>query len=280
MASAVAGQTETMRIATEFVQARLAARPLAQFPGTLPADLDAAYRVQDAAIALWPTAVVGWKVGWIPEPFASRYGEERLVGPIFSCSLREARGSHAVETPVYAGGFAAIEGEFVFRLAHDAPPDRVDWTPESAAALVAGLHLGMEIASSPLATINDLGAAAIVSDFGNNAGLVLGPEIPDWRARDPATLICECRIDGRTVGRGGAASLPGGPLAALAFALQRNARRGRPLRAGQLITTGASTGVHVIAADSIGEARFGGLGVVTCRARAATPIRLGKDTRG
>jgi 2-keto-4-pentenoate hydratase len=270
----VSGDTPRERgIAQQFVTARRHARFLAGFPGSLPTDLDAAYRCQDEAIALWPDQVAGWKVGWVPEPFGSRFGEERLVGPIFKRAIQALPGNEIVDVEVFAGGFAAIEGEFIFQLGADAPADKLGWSPEEAATLASSLHVGIEIASSPLATINELGAAAIVSDFGNNAGLVVGAAVPDWRTRAVDSLRCECRIDGAVVGRGGAASLPGGPLAALAFALQRNARRGRALRAGDFITTGASTGVHDIRVGQYGEAHFQGIGTIRCRAVAAQASR-------
>ena len=62
------------------------------------------------------------------------------------------------------------------------------WTDAEAADMVGALHIGVEPASSPLATINELGPAVVVSDFGNNAGLLLGPEVarlaPPHRRRD------------------------------------------------------------------------------------------------
>lgn len=261
--------------AAQFVRARLGATPLAAYPGALPPDLDAAYRCQDEAIALWPDEVAGWKVGWVPEPFASRHGEERLVGPIFAASLRHSASDEPVSVPVFSGGFAAVEAEFVFRLGIDVTPSSRAWDAASAATVVAGLHVGVEIASSPLATINDLGAPVIVSDFGNNAGLVVGPEVVDWRHRDIDALRCECRIEGQSVGVGGAASLPGGPLAALAFALRRLGRRGRSLRAGDLVTTGAATGVHDIRAGQRAEALFPGIASIHLRAVAAAPRGAG-----
>jgi 2-keto-4-pentenoate hydratase len=63
----------------------------------------------------------------------------------------------------------------------------------------------------------------------------------------------------------------GGPLAALAFAVRCNALRGRPLRAGDYVSTGAATGVHPIAAGQSAEAIFTGIGSVRCRAVPMTP---------
>ena len=45
----------------------------------------------------------------------------------------------------------------------DAPAGKLDWTPAEAAALPAALAIGLEIASSPLATINALGPRVVVS---------------------------------------------------------------------------------------------------------------------
>ncbi len=39
------------------------------------------------------------------------------------------------------------------------------------------MFIGIEIASSPLQNINDYGPAVVASDFGNNAGLLLGAEV-------------------------------------------------------------------------------------------------------
>jgi 2-keto-4-pentenoate hydratase len=134
------------------------------------------------------------------------------------------------------------------------------------------MFIGIEIASSPLLNINDYGPAVVASDFGNNAGLLLGAEVVDWQARSLESMNCETRIEGAVVGRGNAAAVSGGPLAALAFALRCNARRGRPLRAGEYISTGAATGVHSIAAGQSAEAIFTGLGSLRCRAIPMTPV--------
>lgn len=258
-------------VAARFVQARLAGRALPGFPGDPPPDLATAYACQDAAIALWPGILTGWKVGYIAPDRRDASGEDRLVGPIFAAALWPQAAGETLDVPVFVGGFAAVEAEYVFRLGADAPAGKTLWTAEEALALVSALHIGIETAGSPLATINVLGPAVVVSDFGNNAGLVLGPEITDWRGRDEAGLLCETFIDGHSVGRGGAASVPGGLGAALAFALGRCARRGLPLRAGMLVSTGAATGIHDILAGQSARIHFGAAGDLRCRAVPARP---------
>jgi 2-keto-4-pentenoate hydratase len=258
-------------VAAEFVKARRTAGFFTQYPGARPQDLDSAYRCQDEAISLWGDAVVGWKVGWIPEPLSQKYGAQRLVGPIFAKGVQRSNGSELMDAPVYADGFAAVEAEFIVQLAKDAPANVTEWTAETARRFVKAMYVGIEIASSPLQNINDYGPAVVASDFGNNAGLLLGPEIADWQMRPLDSLNCETRIDGAVVGRGGAAAVSGGPLAALAFALRVNARRGRPLRAGDFVSTGAATGVHSIQAGQSAEAIFTGIGSLRCRTVPMSP---------
>ncbi|MCW4455285.1 hypothetical protein OK348_10825 [Flavobacterium sp. MXW15] len=259
---------DAAEIARQFVSARQQGRSLPEFPGRIPEDLQAAYGVQDLAIAQWDDRVVGWKVGYIAAERRDHSGDERLLGPIFSRKLWNATGA-IVDIPVYAGGFAAVEAEYVLRLDADAPADKLHWTPEEAAQLPATLFIGVEVASSPLATINQLGPRVVVSDFGNNNGLILGPEIPGWQTLDESALRAETLIEGRRVGSGGACLLPGGLRAAYAFALGRSARRGRPLKRGELIATGNATGIHDIAVGEQAQVRFGGHGEIVCRAVAA-----------
>ncbi len=258
-------------VAARFVEARRTAGFFVEYPGSKPADLDAAYRCQDEAITLWDDAIAGWKVGWIPEPLSEKFGAQRLVGPIFRRGIRQAAGEAVIDTPVFANGFAAVEAEFVVQLAKDAPAGVTEWSAETARRFVKTMYVGIEIASSPLQNINDHGPAVVASDFGNNAGLLLGAEIPDWQTRALESLTCETRIDGDVVGRGSAAAVSGGPLTALAFALRVNARRRRPLRSGDYVSTGAATGVHSIVSGQSAEAIFMGIGTLRCRAAPMTP---------
>ena len=255
-------------IAGHFVNARRQGSALPDFPGVIPETLVSAYEVQDHAIGLWPDTVAGWKVGYIAAEKRDVSGDDRLLGPIFSAALHDGTAG-SVEFPVYVGGFAAVEAEYVLKLQADAPEGKTEWTPEEAEALPATLHLGVEIASSPLATINILGPRVVVSDFGNNNGLILGGEIPDWRGIAETALTCQTFIDDQQVGNGGATTLPGGLRTAYAFALSRSAKRGRPLKAGDLIATGNATGIHDITAGQRARISFNGYGDITCVAKPA-----------
>ncbi|WCE05799.1 2-keto-4-pentenoate hydratase [Pseudoxanthomonas sp. JBR18] len=266
--SSAALPADAEAIAHAFVQARQAGQSLPDFPGTIPPDLVSAYQVQDLAIAQWPDTVVGWKVGYIAAERRDASGDERLLGPIYARQLWNATGA-IVEFPVFDGGFAAVEAEYVLRLEQDAPADQLHYTPEQAVAIASTLLLGVEIASSPLATINQLGPRVVVSDFGNNNGLILGPQVPDWQALDEDGLRAETFIEGTRVGTGGARLLPGGLRAAFAFALGRSAQRGRPLKQGDLIATGNATGIHDIRIGQQALVRFEGYFDIPCRAIAA-----------
>jgi 2-keto-4-pentenoate hydratase len=261
----------TVQIAQGFVSARLSATALPGFPGTIPDSLEGAYACQDAAIAIWPDEVAGWKVGRIVPPWLARFSAERLVGPVFRDAIQIARPGETLIMPVFEGGFAAVEAEFVFRLGAGAPPGKTQWTEDEAAALVDALHVGIETAGSPLAPINDLGPAVVVADFGNNAGLMVGPAIPNWRRRSLDSLASETLVDGHSVGKGSAACVPGGPLAALVFTLTRCAERGLPLKAGHYVSTGATTGIHLVHAGDSAHAIFRDIGELRCLAVPAKP---------
>lgn len=261
---------DASRIAGRFLAARRAAAGLADYPGDFPATLDEAYAIQDEAIANWGRPVIGWKVGRVPPPLIERFGTDRLAGPIFAEENARANGD-AVAMPVFAEGFAAGEAEFLLRIGAPPAAGKTEYSLAEAANLIGAVHAGIEIASSPLGTINELGPIAVISDFGNNNGLVIGPEIPDWRASGfedwPVTML----IDGVESGGGRAAAFPDGAIGAARFLFELMARRGIALGPGQWISSGAVTGVHPARPGQRIEARFRPGLSVACRLVAAEP---------
>lgn len=230
-------------IARQFVEARLAARCTPDYPGAIPQSMAESYVIQDIAIGLFPGEVVGWKVGGVPPAQQPKLGIHRLAGAIFARNVWPAPGDTVVPLPEIEGGFAAVESEFIARIGADADPAKTDWTIEEATAAVDKIFIGVELAGSPLSAINDLGSAVVASDFGNNGGLMIGPEVENWRERLDGIEV-ETVINGASVGTGGSLSLAGGAMESVRFLLEHCARWGRPLKAGTLVSTGAVTGVH------------------------------------
>lgn len=257
-------------IAEALVAARRDARALPAYPGAVPASLEAAYAIQTAGIALYGGTIAGWKVGRIWPPFDAQFGSDRLAGPIFASSVVSAQGGIAAEMPVFEGGFAAVEAEFVFRLG-DVPKGQARFSLAEAAATIAGVHVGIEIASSPLAAINDLGPAVTVSDFGNNHGLIVGPEIAGWAYAGIDDWPISVAIDDALVGTGFASDFPDGTLGSVRFLLELLARRGIAVPPGTLVSTGAITGVHAIGVAQSAAAHFGDDHSLSCRITRAKP---------
>jgi 2-keto-4-pentenoate hydratase len=198
-------------------------------------------------------------------------GIDRLCGPIFAPAIQSVDSGTALDMPVYVGGFAAIEAEFVAVIERDAPADKLAWSVDEARAMIADLRIGMEIASSPLATINELGPTVVVADFGNNNGLLVGPSISNWRSRSLESMRCSSSVDRQMVGSGGAFNLTGGFVRSVQFLLELTASRGRPLRAGDLVATGQTTGIHDVEAGQPGGVEFGDDGRLGVRIVAAKP---------
>jgi 2-keto-4-pentenoate hydratase len=254
-------------IANQFVSARRSGRALSDYPGSIPDSLAAAYAVQDAAIKFVSLPVVGWKVGRIFPPLSEQYGADRLAGPIFSttkqCDDKAAAGS------IFTNGFGAAEAEFLIKIGTDLPTGKQDYTLDEAASHISAVHVGIEIASSPLPTINALGPAVTVSDFGNNNGLIIGAQIDDWQTSSFADWDVALAVDGIEVGSGTANAFPDGPVGSVRFLLNNLGARNIAIEAGTWVSSGAVTGVHQVKAGQVVRALFGKKLMVNCTIEAA-----------
>ncbi len=249
--------SEAKSIAYAFVNARRAGQALVEYPGTVPDALDAAYAVQDAAIPLFAEDIAGWKVGRINSPWFEKLGATRLAGPIFAHSVQMVANGEVASGAIFNNGFGAAEAEFVYRIGTAPKAGQTAFNLEDAAAMIDTVFCGFEIASSPFAGINVMGPLVTISDFGNNNGLLLGPEIPDWRNSGIEEWEVSTVIDGSPVGAGKASAFPGGPMESVRFLIENLVQRGLPVTPGLLVSSGAVSGVHEVSAGQSVESRFG-----------------------
>ncbi|WP_336987085.1 hypothetical protein [Altererythrobacter aquiaggeris] len=254
----MAARDRLREISRILVGARRAATALPCFPGTLPENFADAYAIQQLSRESWPDEVAGWKVGGVPSDFIDIFGETHLVGPIFARSVKYVTNGACVAIPVFSGGFAAIEPELILQLGEKRAQDR--------------LFIGAEIASSPLPAINEIGPIAVICDFGNNNGMIVGPEILDWRDQAVAPIVVECLINDETVGSRELGNFARAAEKTVEFLLSHGKEKGIEVTAGTYISTGAITGIHEAgpgASSSISFGRYGSFSVTLHTATAS-----------
>jgi 2-keto-4-pentenoate hydratase len=163
-----------------------------------------------------------------------------------------------------------VEAEIAFMFGKDLPgkPDGSAYLADEVAEAVAGAFAAFEILESRLAAEPRPSPLLARADFMGNWGLVRGPVVADWRARVRADMTVHLDVGSRVAvdQKGGHPSGdPAHPLTWLANAL---AKTGRPLRAGEVVTTGAFGGGHAIALGETAVATIEGFDPISFTLRA------------
>ena len=266
--------TDAQTIAKALVEARKRAAPVKAFPGDIPSTLKAAYAVQHAGVTLRDEKVIGFKVGGIPESWRDQYKSSWMAGPVFLSEFHKVEAGGTLDVPVFKEGFAAYEPELVMVLEGlDKLEASID-TIEEALTYVSDVHIGAEIASSPRANVNELGPGSIISDFGTQGGLVLGPVVGKEVLSQFSELRVTLDIDGERIGDAHPKAGEGGPLGALRFLLNHLREYGQhyDLTGTVYFTSGAITGVHQSHVGTSCDINYEGLGAFTLN-MTARPIQ-------
>ena len=250
-------------LSKNLIAARKSCAPLNEFPGTMPATPEEAYKVQSECIAGWDDELVGWKVAGLRADLHEQFKAARQSGPVFKKSLQISNGQDRIFAPVYAQGFAAIEAEFVILLGDVSHLPTSNLTEQDAISAIDKIFIGIEIASSPMKNTHSYGALSPICDFGNNAGVIVGPEITNWKELDLSSINVSVIIGDNEVGN--ANTKPGldGPIGAVAYLIEHLAKRGHTINAGTYISSGAITGAHQTETGIPSEVTFEGLGSIS-----------------
>jgi 2-keto-4-pentenoate hydratase len=215
-----------------------------------------AYNVQAAVFAaLWPGArPAAWKAGGPSdkvEPTAAPIPAENLLH-----SPASVAGAHM--------RMLGVEAEVAFRLAKDLPPRSRPYSARSVAAAVGEVLVAIELCDTRLADWKKTSGLWKLADFQNNDALVLGSGTRDWQKIDFLKQAVEFRIGTRVVEARGAHSF-GNPFRLLPWLVGHASRRGFGLHAGDVITTGAWTGMEIAKLGDEVTAKFPGIGEATVR---------------
>jgi 2-keto-4-pentenoate hydratase len=152
-----------------------------------------------------------------------------------------------------------VEAEIAFVLAEDLDAEELD--VDRVRAAVDHAAPALEIVDSRIADW-DIAIADTVADNASSGLFLLGGTRVDLSQFEPAEVTMTLRLDGRVASEGSGAACLGDPLAALLW-LARTAREfGDPLRAGQVVLSGALGPLVPVAPGARAQADFSSLGTV------------------
>ncbi|MET0134030.1 MAG: fumarylacetoacetate hydrolase family protein [Kibdelosporangium sp.] len=237
-------------------------RPCAPVRDLLAAnDIDAAYGVQSAWVTQQVEAgarVVGRKIGLTSPAVQAQLGVDR---PDFGVLLDDMACPAGEPIDITRTLQPRIEAEIAFVLAHDVTGTADVIGPADVAAATAYVVAALEIVDSRIAGW-DIGIVDTVADNASSGLFVLG----DRRRELNGVDLTGCRMTmyrgEEVVSTGSGAACLGDPLAAVAWLATTVRAYGEPLRAGDVVLSGAlGPMVPVTAGDSF-RADISGIGAV------------------
>jgi 2-keto-4-pentenoate hydratase len=233
-------------------------------------------------LAAWGPAgrlLAGWEEALRPRSFADAYAIQDAVTRARGAWSGWKVGAPSLEAtplcaPMYAAGMVpsparlpdadyrsrGIEAEVAFTFARGLPPRTQPYGRDEVLAAIGTAHAGLEIVESRYAEPSKLDAFAAAADSQGHRGYVVGPPLADWRRLDLKTLPVTLLVDGRPAVERQGGNTSGDPFRLLVWLANEGSVRLGGIRAGDLVTTGSTTGLTVVPPRSTVVARFAGLG--------------------
>ena len=176
---------------------------------------------------------VGRKIGLTSLAAQRQFGVDQ---PDIGLLWRSTRFASGAEVPADGLLQPRVEAELALILARDI--DAADLPPAELRARVAAVAPALEIVDSRIADWR-VTLADTVADNASGWGFVLGGPPRPLAALDLAGMAMRMTRNGDPVSAGSGAAVMGDPLAALAWAARQALALGDPLRAGEVVLTGA-----------------------------------------
>jgi 2-keto-4-pentenoate hydratase len=221
--------------------------------------IEDAYAIQDrcARAAGWfPTGrPCAWKVG------APSRDATPTAAPLPDAGLLES----GAAIPTTRLPRAGIEAELAVTLARDVPDAAsiADGRP-ALEALIDRICVSIEIVDSRFAEAMSAPPACRLADLQLHSALVTGASVP-FAPRDWAAQRCAVTLNGRPFADVRGSHPCGDPLWSLRWLLSHAAARCGGLRRGDLVTTGAWTGIVPVRPGDEVAVRFEGVGEALVR---------------
>lgn len=225
--------------------------------GLDPLDADGAYAVQTLNTRFWQAQgrrIVGRKAGLTAKAVQTQLGVGQPDFGVLFDDMRIADGGRL--NPARALQPKA-EAEVALVLGRDLTDPETG--REQVAAAVASVHAAIEIVDSRIANWA-ITFADTVADNGSSAFFVLAEQGVPLAGLDLYTCGMVLEVDGHVASLGAGAACLGHPLNAATWLARTLAARGEPLRAGDILLTGALGPMVALSPGQTLVARVGGLG--------------------
>lgn len=223
-------------------------------------DVAAAYAVQERLTADRIASggrVIGRKIGLTSPAVQQQLGVDRPdFGVLFDDMVY--RGGDSVPVDVVLQ--PRVEAEVAFVLG----ADLADGPLDAAQVREATQHVvaALEICGSRIENW-DISFADTVADNASAGAFVLGPRRLTLAEVNPREVEMSMMIDGERVSTGSGAACLGDPVQAVAWLARTAVELGRPLRAGDVVLSGALGPMRPVVAGNVVTAKLTGLGAVT-----------------
>ena len=236
-------------------------KPLHTFPeGAEPSTLGDAYAVQNALVARMDRAPYGWKIGCTSKLAQEMSNtNEPFYGRMFADTSFDSPAT------VDAASFfhPIVEPEIAFKLGRDLTADGAPFTQAKLLDAVAAMYPAIEVVDSRYEGGWPITIVPTVADNGVHGCFVRGPDVPDWRDVDRASIPLTASVNGEFVADGIGSNALNDPMNALVWLANAATRRGHVLKAGDVVTTGNICNAPIFAKPGdTAVAEFGGLGTV------------------
>ena len=225
-----------------------------------PTDGAAAYAVQAANTHFWQSQgrrIVGRKIGLTAKAVQMQLGVDQPDFGVLFDDMAVADGGTLDPARVIQ---PKAEAEVALVLSSDLADPSCD--AAAVAAATASAVAAIEIVDSRIADWK-ITFADTVADNGSSAFYVLGSDPKPLDGLDLYTCGMALEVNGALVSLGAGAACLGHPLEAVAWLARTLAAAGDPLRAGDVVLTGALGPMVAISRGDRVEAKIGGLGSVS-----------------
>jgi 2-keto-4-pentenoate hydratase len=226
--------------------------------------IDEAYRVQQELVrrrAVEGAQIAGRKIGLTSPAVQRQLGVDQ---PDYGVLFDDMAYADGATVPVERLLQPKVEAEVAFVLTADLTGQL---GLHDVRAAVGGVLPALEIVDSRVADW-DITIVDTVADNGSSGLYVLGQEPRSLDEVEPRDVTMTMTVDGGLVSTGNGAACLGDPLAALLWLARLAARNGDPLRAGQVVLSGALGPMAPVDAGNEIRAEIEPLGSVSVRISA------------